>query len=76
LLSAPVILLATIYELVILVTGDAAVAWDNLAVAALISGIVAYLSIEFFMRFVSLIGLLPFAIYRLVLASVIFYVLI
>jgi undecaprenyl-diphosphatase len=76
LLSAPVILLATIYELVILVTGDVAVAWDNLAVAALISGIVAYVSIEFFMRFVSLIGLLPFAIYRLVLASVIFYVLI
>jgi undecaprenyl-diphosphatase len=76
LLSAPVILLATIYELVILITGESAVAWDNLAVAALISGIVAYLSIEFFMRFVSLIGLLPFAIYRLVLASVIFYVLI
>ena len=76
LLSAPVILLATIYELVILITGDAAVPWDNLAVAALISGIVAYLSIEFFMRFVSVIGLLPFAIYRLVLASVIFYVLI
>jgi undecaprenyl-diphosphatase len=76
LLSAPVILLATIYELVILITGDPAVAWDNLAVAALISGIVAYISIEFFMRFVSVIGLLPFAIYRLVLASVIFYVLI
>ncbi len=75
LLSAPVILLATIYELVILITGDVAVAWDNLAVAALISGIVAYISIEFFMRFVSVIGLLPFAIYRLVLASVIFYVL-
>jgi undecaprenyl-diphosphatase len=69
-------LLATIYELVILITGDPAVAWDNLAVAALISGIVAYISIEFFMRFVSVIGLLPFAIYRLVLASVIFYVLI
>jgi len=34
LLSAPVILLATIYELVILITGDPAVAWDNLAVAA------------------------------------------
>ena len=69
-------MLATIYELVILITGDAVVPWDNLAVAALISGIVAYLSIEFFMRFVSVIGLLPFAIYRLVLASVIFYVLI
>ncbi len=74
-LSAPVILLATIYEVVMLITGDMQVAWDNLAVAALISGIVAYLSIDFFMRFVSALGLLPFAIYRLCLASVILYVL-
>ena len=41
----------------------------------MISGIVAYLSIDFFMRFVSVLGLLPFAIYRLLLASVILYVL-
>jgi undecaprenyl-diphosphatase len=75
LLSAPVILLATIYEVVILVTGDTPVPWDNLAVAALISCLVAYLSIDFFMRFVSIIGLLPFAIYRLLLAGVILYVL-
>lgn len=76
LLSAPVILLATMYELVILITGDTPVPWDNLAVAALISGLVAYFSIGFFMRFVNVIGLLPFAIYRLMLAGVIFYVLI
>lgn len=74
LLSAPVILLAAIYEVVKLITGDSQVAWDNLAVAALISGIVAYLSIDFFMRFVSALGLLPFALYRLLLASVILYV--
>ena len=75
LLSAPVILLATIYEVVILVTGETPVAWDNLAIAALISCLVAYVSIDFFMRFVSVIGLLPFAIYRLVLAGAILYVL-
>ena len=75
LLSAPVILLATILQVVMLITGDGPVAWENLAVAALISGIVAYLSIDFFMRFVSVLGLLPFAIYRLLLASVILYVL-
>jgi undecaprenyl-diphosphatase len=73
-LSAPIILLATMYEAVMLVTGDMPVAWENLAVAALIAGIVAYLSIDFFMRFVSVLGLLPFAIYRLLLASVILYV--
>jgi len=76
LLSVPAIVLATMYEAVILITGDAAVPWDNLALAALISAIVAYISIEFFMRVVSVIGLMPFAIYRLLLASVIVYVLI
>jgi undecaprenyl-diphosphatase len=75
LLSVPVILLATIYEAVILITGEVQVAWDNLALAALISAIVAYISIEFFMRVVSAIGLLPFAIYRVLLAGVIIYVL-
>lgn len=74
-LAAPVILIATIYEGVILVTGNFEVAWENLAVAALVSGIVAYLSIDFFMRFFSALGLLPFAIYRLILAGVILYVL-
>ncbi len=76
LLSVPAILLATIYEAVIMITGDAPVAWDNLALAALISSIVAYLSIEFFMRVVTSIGLLPFAIYRVLLAGVIVYVLV
>ena len=74
LLSAPVILLATLYEGVTLVTGDAPVAWDNLVLAVLISAAVAYISIEFFMRVVNIIGLMPFAIYRLLLASVIVYV--
>lgn len=74
LLAAPVILIATIYEVVKLVTGEVDVAWDNLAVAALVSGVVAYLSIGFFMRFVSALGLLPFAVYRLILAGVILYV--
>ena len=74
LLSAPVILLATMYEVVILVTSGTAVPWENLGLAALISGIVAYLSIDFFMRFVSRIGLMPFVIYRVLLAAVIIYV--
>ena len=76
LLAVPVILLATGYELSKLLLADAPVAWTQLGIAALISAIVAYLSIEFFMRFVSRIGLLPFAIYRLVLAAVIVYVLV
>jgi len=75
LLSAPVILLATVYKGGQLIVGDAPVPWGELALGAAVSAIVAYLSIEFFMRFVSRIGLAPFAIYRLLLAGVIVYVL-
>lgn len=75
LLAVPVILLATGYEASILLSSDATVAWGQLGLGALISAIVAYLSIEFFMRFVSRVGLLPFAIYRLILAAVILYAL-
>ena len=75
LLAVPVILLATAYELYVLVGSDTTVAWGQLAFGAVISAVVAYLSIEFFMRFVNRVGLLPFAIYRLCLAAVILYAL-
>ncbi len=75
LLSAPVILLATIYKGAELVLSDVAVAWGELALGVLVSAVVAYLSIEFFMRFVTRIGLAPFAVYRLVLAAIIAWML-
>lgn len=75
LLSAPVILLATVYKGAELVLGDNEVAWGELALGVVVSAVVAYLSIEFFMRVVSRIGLTPFAVYRLLLAGVIIYVL-
>lgn len=75
LLSAPVILLATVYKGGELVMGDVPVAWSELALGVLVSAVVAYLSIEFFMRFVTRIGLAPFAIYRLLLAALILYLL-
>jgi undecaprenyl-diphosphatase len=58
-----------------LVTGEAAVEWGQLGLGAVVSAIVAYLSIEFFMRFVSRIGLAPFAVYRLALAAFILFLL-
>jgi len=76
LLSAPVILLAAAYKFVEMLMGGATIAWGQLALGALVSCVVAYLSIEFFMRFVSRMGLAPFAIYRLLLAAVILYVLV
>lgn len=76
LLSVPVILLASVFKGIELVLGSAPVPWAELAVAAMISSVVAYLSIGFFMGIVSRVGLLPFAIYRLILAAVILYVLV
>jgi len=76
LLSVPVIMLASAYKAFELLTGPMSIPWLGLGSAALISAIVAYLSIGFFMRVVSRIGLLPFAAYRLVLAAVILYVLV
>lgn len=76
LLSVPVIFLASVYETLALVTGDAPVPWPELGLGVAVSAVVAYLSIEFFMRFVNRIGLLPFAVYRLLLAGVILYVLV
>jgi undecaprenyl-diphosphatase len=76
LLSVPVILLATVYEMGGLLMGNESVAWLQLSISALVAAVVAYASIDFFMRFVSRIGLLPFALYRLVLAAVILYVLV
>lgn len=76
LLATPVILLAAIYEFGKLVMSSEPVAWGELSLAAAVSAVVAYLSIDFFMRFVNRIGLLPFAVYRVLLAAVIVYVLV
>lgn len=76
LLSAPVIFLAAAYKFVELVSSGEVVAWGQLALGAMVACVVAYISIEFFMRVVTRIGLAPFAIYRLILAAVILYALV
>ena len=76
LLSAPVILLAAAYKFLELISSGEPVAWGQLGLGALVSCVVAYISIEFFMRVVTRIGLAPFTIYRLILAAVILYALV
>jgi len=75
LLSAPVIFLAAGYKLFGLLASGVEVAWLQLGLGALVACVVAYVSIEFFMRVVSRIGLVPFAIYRVLLAAIILYAL-
>lgn len=76
LLSVPVIFLASGFESINLLTSGEVVPWVQFGVGIAVSAVVAYLSIEFFMRFVTRIGLLPFAVYRLLLAGLILYVLV
>ena len=76
LLSAPVIFLAAGYKFVELLSNGETVTWGQLGLGALVACVVAYISIEFFMRVVTRIGLAPFAIYRLILAAVILYALV
>ncbi len=76
LLSAPIIMLATAFESSMLFVEGTQIAWAQLAIGVSISAVVAYFSIDFFMRIVNAIGLLPFAIYRLGLAGVVLYALV
>jgi undecaprenyl-diphosphatase len=73
-LSIPVILLAAGYEFLTMLFSEEIIFWQQLFGAMFLSSVVAYLSISFFMRIVSKIGLIPFVIYRLFLAGIIVYV--
>ncbi|MEM7765464.1 MAG: undecaprenyl-diphosphate phosphatase [Pseudomonadota bacterium] len=76
LLSIPVIVLAGGLETLKLVESDAPTAWGTLLVGAALSAAVAYLTIKYFLKFISRIGMLPFMLYRLALAALIVYVLV
>lgn len=71
LLSAPIILMATAYETLKLLMADTSIDWSQLALGVGVSALVAYVCIDLMMRFVGRIGLVPFAVYRIVLAAVI-----
>ena len=51
------------------------VPWGSLAAAAVISGVTAFLVIAAFLRLIERMGMLVFAVYRILLAGVIAYVL-
>jgi len=74
LLSIPVTALAGLLKASELFASDQAVSWWPLFLGALLSGIVAYVTIDGFLRLLDRIGMLPFVIYRLVLGSVLLYV--
>ncbi|MEL7451529.1 MAG: undecaprenyl-diphosphate phosphatase [Pseudomonadota bacterium] len=71
LLSIPLILLAGGLETVKLVQSEVAVDWLSLLLGTLLSALSAYLCIRLFLSFLERVGMLPFAVYRLLLGIVI-----
>lgn len=72
LLSMPVIAGAALLKSIDLVSAGDSVDWLVLVSAMALSGFTAFFCIGWFMRWVERIGLVPFAIYRVVLAAAIF----
>jgi undecaprenyl-diphosphatase len=67
LLSIPVIALAGLLKAKELLQSQIPVDWSLISIGALVSAIVAYLSIGWFLRLLDKIGLMPFVWYRLLL---------
>ena len=74
LMSIPVIMLAAGYKVLIIFLNNIDVAWNELFFGMFISLIIAYLSIGFFMKVLQKIGLMPFAVYRILLSILIIWV--
>ena len=68
LLSIPITLGACLLVILDLVKSTEVVIWSELIAGALISGVSAMLCIHFFLGMISRAGLMPFVIYRLILA--------
>lgn len=74
LLAVPVILAASALKTVHLLEAAGPTDWLSLAIGVGASAVVAYLTIRYFLTYIGRIGMLPFAIYRVVLALWLFYV--
>jgi undecaprenyl-diphosphatase len=75
LLAIPAIAMAAVWELEHLLRDPDPVDWPVLGMATGVSAFTAYITIKLFMRLIQSMGMLVFALYRLVLAAVIVYVL-
>lgn len=71
LMAVPAISLPGLWKARDLASSGAMVAWDVLAIAVVISALVAFACMKVFMRLVEQVGMLPFVIYRILLAIVI-----
>lgn len=75
LLSVPVLLLAGGLEIIGLARdpATATAVWTDLLLGVAVSGIAAYLCIDWFLRLLDRIGMMPFVVYRIVLGLVLLW---
>jgi undecaprenyl-diphosphatase len=71
LMSIPIITLASMLEIKNLIEFDGAVQWGMIFLGTFVSAVSAYLCISVFIRLLDRLSMLPFAIYRVILAIVI-----
>jgi len=76
LMAVPAIALPGLLKAKELISGESVVAWDMLAIGVVVSAFIAFTCMKVFMRFVEQVGMMPFVIYRVVLAFVIVAVLV
>lgn len=69
LLAIPVTVLASGLTLVDLARTGAEVPWGNFVLGGLLSAVVAFLCIHYFLKWINQWGMMPFVIYRLVLGA-------
>jgi len=74
LLSIPVIALAGMVKGLELYKAAEPVQWDMISIGVILSAIVAYLSIGWFLKLLDKIGMMPFVYYRLILGVFLFTV--
>ncbi len=70
LLAIPVTALAGAYKLLQLAVNPEPVFWDAFLIGALVSMVVAFLCIHFFLKLLNRFGLMPYVVYRMVLGAV------
>ncbi len=75
LLAIPAIVMAGGYQFLQLMLSDIEVDWLQFGTAMLVSAAVAYLCIHYFLAFIERIGMLPFVLYRVLLAAFILTIL-
>lgn len=75
LLAVPGTAIAALYECWKMVTAGDAIDWTPVFLGIVLAAVSGFLCIHFLLRFIQKIGMLPFTVYRLLLAGVILYVL-